>query len=64
MTTSPQITAAELTAGTAALKASLAGSMPQWELNMVPAGAIEQAVATVVTAIDKVRDATPGDSNV
>lgn len=57
MTTSPELNAAELVAGTKALKASLAQSIPSWEQSMIPADAIENAVATVVAAVDAVRDA-------
>jgi mannitol-1-phosphate/altronate dehydrogenase len=65
MTTSPQLTAAEIAAGTTALKAMVATLIQAWEQRMVPAAYIDQAVAAVVAAVDKVRDATPqGDSNV
>jgi hypothetical protein len=57
MPTTKEMNAAELAAGTAALKASLTKSFPSWELNMAPAGSIEAAVATVVAAVDAVRDA-------
>jgi hypothetical protein len=55
--TTKEMNAAELAAGTAALKTSLAASFPAWELSMAPQGSIEAAVKTVVVAIDAVRDA-------
>ena len=58
--TSPQLTAAEIAAGTVALRAMVAQIIPAWEQRMVPATYIDQAVAAVVAAVDKVRDAAPG----
>ena len=55
--TTKEMTAAEIAAGTAALKAMVAELIPAWEQSMVPATYIEQAVAAVVAAVDKVRDA-------
>ena len=55
--TTKEMNAAELAAGTAALKTSLAASFPAWELEMAPQGSIEAAVACIVAAIDTVRDA-------
>ena len=55
--TTAQMTADELAAGIAALKASIAKSVPSWEQSMIPDGALDQAVADVVTAVDAVRDA-------
>ena len=55
--TTPQMTAAEISAGTAALKDMITTLIPAWEQSMVPATYIEQAVAAVVAAVDKVRDA-------
>jgi hypothetical protein len=50
------MTAAEIAAGTAALKDMVATLIPAWEQSMVPATYIEQAVAAVVAAVDTVRD--------
>ena len=55
--TTKEMTAAEIAAGTAALKAMVAELIPAWEQSMVPSSYIEQAVAAVVAAVDKVRDA-------
>jgi hypothetical protein len=56
--TTKEMTAAEIAAGTAALKDMVATLIPAWEQAMVPATYIEQAVAAVVAAVDKVRDST------
>jgi hypothetical protein len=54
--TTKEMTAAEIAAGTAALKDMVAELIPAWEQSMVPATYIEQAVAAVVAAVDTVRD--------
>ena len=56
--TTPQITTAEIAAGKAALMKSISQTIPAWELSMAPAGMIDNAVATVVAAVDAVRDST------
>jgi hypothetical protein len=54
--TTKEMTAAELAAGKAALMKSIAETIPAWEVAMAPAGMIENAVATIVAAVDAVRD--------
>ena len=57
MSTSPQLNVAEAAAGKAALEKMIADVLPSWQRGMIPAGMLDKAVAAVVTAVDKVRDA-------
>jgi hypothetical protein len=54
--TTPQMTAAEIEAGKAALMQSITQTIPAWQLELAPPGMIENAVATIVAAVDAVRD--------
>ena len=54
--TTKEMNTAEIAAGKEALMQSITQTIPAWELAMAPAGMIENAVATVVAAVDAVRD--------
>lgn len=55
--TTPQMTASETEAGTAALKVMIKTKLPSWMQAQVPQALLAEAVQVVVAAVDKVRDA-------